>query len=477
MTRNVLLVILDTARARSCYPENTETTPTIHRLANSGTHFTNAISPYPWSLASHASMYTGKYATEHGATTENRYLSTEESVLAERIRSEGITTGVFTGNLFLSDTFGMERGFDHSDFMKGRGGKYFSDGFDPLAFHMREGEFADSKDLYMKIVKEILDGNALKNLINGLYFKFFYEQAEDDIQTAKSYDRRAVKSAKEFIQQQADLDNRFFSVVNLLGAHGPWPYEPEKLRSIGIEPSDIATEEEWEKVAEHSADQWQYAAGDITFDEKEQRILQLLYESWIREADGLTNKLIECLNESGIRNDTLVIVTSDHGEMICEKGVLGHNVVLDKSVTRVPLVIDGPTVEHSEVNSPVSLKNIYGTILSRMEITSEYPTLTEGEDYVISETHGADPERVSRLDEDYPENANVQQFLQKRRALFTKSGWIEKQYKDKKTRGDTDLLLELEQVVSQLSRRATSDTEPQVNSETKERLRNLGYAE
>jgi uncharacterized sulfatase len=419
-------------------------------------------------------MYTGKYATEHGATLENRVLSTDVTTLAELLKNAGIKTGVFTGNLYLSETFGVQRGFEYADFMKGRGTKYFSEGFDPSAFLTRQGVGHDLIKKYVAISNAILDGPIFKNLANAVYAKI---RSNDNRKNIKKFDIKAVSSAKDFIHQQVNMDNRFFSVVNLLGAHEPWSYDYEKLRAIDIEPTDIAPVERWKQVANYSSQQWQYAAGDLEFSKKEEKMLELLYESWVHGVDKLAGELVNFLAEINAQDDTLIIITSDHGHMICENDVLGHNVTLDESMTHVPLVMDGPTVGQKVIDHPVSLKDIYGTILSRTGVASVETTLSEKKDHVISETHGSDPDRVSKTNSDYPDLQNIQRYFQKRRALFTKNSWIEKIYDSEEIRGDESLLSSLDKAVSELDISNLSRKKPTVEKGVQERLKNLGYAE
>ncbi|QIB74231.1 sulfatase-like hydrolase/transferase [Halogeometricum borinquense] len=473
---NVLLIILDTVQSQATHPERAETTPTLQKLSSRGTRFSNAISPYPWSLASHASMYTGKYASEHGATHKNRHLSQDVPVLAEQLQDAGFNTGVFTGNLYLTELFGMKRGFEESDFMRGRGSKLFDDGFNPRSF-VTQNEFNSVTEKYKSVIQEVANGPVLKNMLNAAYFKFLHDPEETDIERSTRWDKKALTSAETFIRESAENNSNFFCVVNFLGAHAPWPYDPERIRAIGVEPEEIAPDHEWERVAKHSADQWEYAAGDIEFDEKEQTMLRHLYESWVREVDELAGELLDALSDTGVHEETLCIVTSDHGEMICESGVLGHNVVLDDPVVRVPLVLDGPNIESSVIKQPVSLKDIYGTVLKQTGVDTKQTGLEDSDGAVLSETYGADPSRIKRVDASYPDREQVKRFFQKRQALFTENSFVEKRYGDNEIHGNKKLLEQFESFLSELSVASSSRQEEDIDGDVQERLQHLGYAE
>jgi len=112
---NVLLIVLDTVRAKSLglYGYGRPTTPRLERLARYGTVFKSAFSTAPWTLASHATMFTGRYPHEL-STGFLSPLDTTYLTLAELFTSEGYQTAGFAANTFYaSQEFGLSRGFTH----------------------------------------------------------------------------------------------------------------------------------------------------------------------------------------------------------------------------------------------------------------------------------------------------------------------------------------------------------------------------
>jgi hypothetical protein len=110
---NVLLIVLDTARADalSAYNPEMKTTPNIERFAREGRTYLRAISPAPWTLPAHASMFTGLYPSQHGAVWENRYLDDGFLTLAECLSNLGYRTAGFVENPFVSADSGLAQGF------------------------------------------------------------------------------------------------------------------------------------------------------------------------------------------------------------------------------------------------------------------------------------------------------------------------------------------------------------------------------
>ena len=133
---NILLITLDTTRADrlSCYGYERDTSLWLDTLAKESVMYTKAIAPSSWTLPSHASLFTGKFTSSHGArydpngplmltdaikgpSTWNQYrarsISTNERTLAEILKGVGYTTGAVVGSPWLKRIFGISKGFDY----------------------------------------------------------------------------------------------------------------------------------------------------------------------------------------------------------------------------------------------------------------------------------------------------------------------------------------------------------------------------
>lgn len=465
---HVLVVVLDTVRAESTFLGGRDLTPTLERVADGGVSFERAVTPAPWTLPAHASIYTGKYPTEHGATHRNMWLSDAHPRLPEQMHDAGLRTGLFTPNAFLTGSFNMDGGFEEVVFARGEANKLFDDGLDPVRF-LNEREHETGVARYREILRAVADGPILRNVANALYFR--YREASRDTAAGEQagWDERAVDAAASFLADAVAADERFFAVVNLVGAHAPWAFDRERLGELGVVPEDLASPERWRTVAENSGAQWRYAAGELEFDDVDREILQHLYEAWIRAVDGLAGRLVATLDELGVREETLVVLTADHGECLARDGVLGHSVTVDPSVARVPLVLDGPTLPAETVSAPVSLKDLYGTLRSRAGIADGRDLLDEDvQGVALSETHGVDPDRI---DEPYREAAAR---FGRRRALYADGGHVERR-EDGTVLGEESLLARLDGVVSDLEPFGETAEAADLEGDVEDRLRELGY--
>jgi len=133
---NVLLITLDTTRADhlSCYGYFRQTSPNLDKLAAESVLYRKAIATSSWTLPSHASLFTGKFTSSHGARYDAngplflasvvsaaskhyraRGLGVDELTLAGILRESGYATGAVVGGPWLKRVFGLDKGFDFYD--------------------------------------------------------------------------------------------------------------------------------------------------------------------------------------------------------------------------------------------------------------------------------------------------------------------------------------------------------------------------
>jgi len=113
--QNVVLIVLDTTRADhlSAYGYPRPTTPFLEELASESTLYENAVSPAPWTLPSHASLFTGLLPSAHGANAEHQWLREKFMTLAELLRRHGYVTAGFSNNPTVSHASNLDQGFEH----------------------------------------------------------------------------------------------------------------------------------------------------------------------------------------------------------------------------------------------------------------------------------------------------------------------------------------------------------------------------
>ena len=133
---NVVLITLDTTRADhlGCYGYERETSPNLDRLAEASIVYTNMIATSSWTLPAHATLFTGKFTSSHGARYDPegplvlsdaiegpwsiyraRGLGEEGRTLAQVLKEAGYATGAVVGGPWMKRVFGLDRGFDFYD--------------------------------------------------------------------------------------------------------------------------------------------------------------------------------------------------------------------------------------------------------------------------------------------------------------------------------------------------------------------------
>jgi arylsulfatase A-like enzyme len=112
--RHLILVVFDTLRAdrMSIYGYDRPTTPFLDSLAGELVRFASAKAPAPWTLPSHASLFTGLWPTEHRVHWGNKWLDDDFETLAETLQGAGFCTFGLTANPIVSDKTGLDQGFD-----------------------------------------------------------------------------------------------------------------------------------------------------------------------------------------------------------------------------------------------------------------------------------------------------------------------------------------------------------------------------
>lgn len=311
---SVLLIILDTVRARSLglYGYERATTPELTDRAAGGVTFDRAYATAPWTLPTHASVFTGRVPHELSADHVTP-LDGEHPTVAEVFRDAGYRTAGFVANEFYAGPHtGLARGFQHYD--------------------------AD-----IVSARELLGSTMLGKV---LMFPESMGRPSHDFVDRKS----GGTVTREFLSWVSSRGDRpFFAFLNYFDAHDPYePPAPYDTLFRDDEPPD--------RPLDLSNHPW-LSEGEI-----EERVRD--YDASIAYLDTEIERLLDALRERGVLSSTAVIITSDHGEEFLEKGALYHGHTLYAAALHVPLVILGPDVPPGvRVAEPVSLRDLAATAL------------------------------------------------------------------------------------------------------------------
>ncbi len=325
---NVLLLVLDTVRADylSAYGNAGRTTPHIDAVVREGALFLEAVSAAPWTLPSHASLFTGLYPSQHGAGWEYQHLDAEFTTLAEYLHEEGYRTVGLSENPFVSEGFGLTQGFE--------------------SFHAMYG-WNDKKPVGLAVAEK------MRRLLSS---------AAD----TKEYSRDTVARIKSWILTRHRSDRPFFMFANFMAAHLP-SYPRPDIAKRTYDDDTLARIKPIGEVPER------YYLDEYRLTDEDLEVMKELYADDLRYLDSEIGRLVEFLRRMDLLDRTVLVITSDHGENFGEHGLIEHQFCLYNSLLHVPLILRyPPTIEAGlVVKERVSTAFLFETILDLVEVRAE----------------------------------------------------------------------------------------------------------
>ncbi|MDF9744720.1 sulfatase [Natrinema salsiterrestre] len=371
--RNVVLVVLDTARAKSVGMQSlptdrpasgparagtgaapggrtasndgsadTHPMPTLSRLAEDGTAFENAFATAPWTLPSHASFFTGTYPSEHGTHGGHTYLDDELRTLPEAFGDAGFQTVGVSNNTWITEEFGFDRGFEHLR----KGWQYIQSDADM-------GAVVRGEDLREKVAatrNRLFDGNPFVNAANILYSELLQPAGDDGSD-------RSVGWIADWLTSRTD-DRPFFLFCNFIEPHVRYDPPPEYAERYLPEGAS------YEAATAIRQDPRAYDCEDYDISDHEFALLRGLYRAALAYVDHQLGRLRAALEAADEWEDTLFVVCGDHGEHIGEHGFFGHQYNLYDTLLNVPLVCHGgPFTDGGRRRDLVQLLDLPATLL------------------------------------------------------------------------------------------------------------------
>jgi len=450
-------------------------TPNLDSFCAEASVYKGCVAPAPWTIPSHASIFTGRFPSEHGVH-ESREMglpetlglmnNVEELTLAEELKKKGYQTVGLPANSTLTLRKGFDRGFDwfkaynrrlvtleelatmQQAFEKGRGKA------GTVLDLLYRGQFAELRRLY-SIYRRMRKGRKIANFPKSKGGNFLLETLSE------------IK-----------LSPPFFLFVNFMETHEP--YLPFEQKHSNLGPFNSV----------HNADLYEYRKIPVQV----MGDLKQAYSAAVSQADEYFGRLIGMLKKDGLYRDSLIIATSDHGQEFKEHGFYTHGTFLHDEIIDVPLIVKypggrRPAVEDGcqnlcDVRSLV-MKTADGDDAIVMRTTEE--TFSESFGVVHKPPAVSDPALKAKFEE-------VRQKVDRPRKAVFKGGyklavdWNTKEVEEFSLNGEridpssqrnlvdsllNDLLVFEKTVIRSAPRAATmtADEEAMIS----ERLRDLGY--
>jgi arylsulfatase A-like enzyme len=343
---NVVVLVADTTRVDDAY--DPDVAPTLAALADRGTRATRAFSAAPWTLPSHASLLTGTHTSKHGAHAGHERLDGRLPMLSECFSDAGYETVCVSSNTWLSAESGFDRGFDtfHHTWQLVQSGNALSELVDVTEERRTRA-----------VVRRLFDGNPLANVANVLYRYLVRGQSDDGA-------ARSTEWISKWLHDRPG-DEPFFLLVNYLEPH--LEYRPPQRLVEQYLPADAT----YGMAMDVPQEPWEYLAGNVSLTERDFRLLRALYRAEIAYVDEQLAALNEALRTAGELEDTVFVVTSDHGENVGDHELMDHQYCLYDTLVHVPLVLAGGGFDgQDDLTDLVSLVDLAPTLLDEAGIVA-----------------------------------------------------------------------------------------------------------
>ncbi|WP_158250827.1 sulfatase [Haloferax marisrubri] len=481
---NIILLVMDTARASTVSKMLSDGhLPNIKKIAREGSKFDKCLTTGPWTLPSHASMFTGEYTSDHNSHAGNKNFSPDGTVLAEYARKKGYQTIAYSNNTWVSPEFGFDTGFD--EFLVRW--EVSNDSIDLSSI-----EKADSNRERLKLLVEKVKEdpkNSILNFFYALYLNFYHQN--------DSGAKRTNERLANYLDSD-DFSSPFFLFVNYVEPHLPYDPPSKFKHRFGVESGS----------EEVNQDPWRYLSGDVEMQDSEFKTLESLYKAELAYLDERLGELFDHLRSVGEYEDSVIIITGDHGENIGDYGFMDHQFCLYDSLINVPLICRHPDYfpQNMSFDGLVELRDIFPTILELLEVDIEstpdhtssnsllFPDETSySRDYVIAEYLEPQPSQEALSEYTVSTDNDLSQYDRALRCIRTES-WkylegsdgTESLFDLTKPNGESvDVSKDNSDVISELRNKIKSkqgplvrnpgDDNQEMREDTKQRLEDLGY--
>lgn len=323
---NIILLVLDTARKKSMslYGYGRNTTPNLERFASECVVYDRAVSPSPWTVPSHASVFSGLYPSQHGLHTAKLSFWKRDYDLPSLLRAAGYNTAGLSANPLIGDTLGFSDSFDGYTRLwqvlqvDGRlGGREHNDIKDAAGTGRRTRRFPDAARHPAAFCRVV---------VNKLRDRAFGTVTEDATPSTVRGFGESLRAARRL----SGGDAPYFMFVNVLQPHEK--YNPPRAFRKRFAP----------EVSGYPGTNLEHYSGRRTLTAKDFAGLTRLYEAEVAFMDETFGTWIEGIRRLPDYDNTLIAVMSDHGEHLGEHGHLTHVFSLYQELVEVPLMVKYP---------------------------------------------------------------------------------------------------------------------------------------
>ena len=342
---NIIFVLVDQMRrdALSCAGDMNVRTPNLDALANAGVCFTAASATFPACVPSRFSILTGHYAHTRNVPALGYRLSPSEHTLGEAMKSAGYNTA-YVGKWHLYSAYGVSGGLTLSQASR-----------TPVPATHRRGF-------------DVWRGFELRN---DYYDSYVFHDNETTPRKLPGHQTDALFRIAEDCIRDRDLSRPLFLTLSVEAPHPPFVATPEHLaRRQALGPLHLRPNTDMHGIG-FFPPEWYEADGpagavDPADPASVERVFEanmLAYYAMIEQIDDNMGKLVRLLDVEGMRENTIIVFMSDHGELGGSHGQLGKAQPWEESVG-IPLIVAGPGITACRTTGlPVCTEDIFPTFV------------------------------------------------------------------------------------------------------------------
>lgn len=345
---NLVIIALDTLRPDhlGCYGYARDTSPNLDLFAKDAVIFENAQTAAPWTAPSLLSLMTSLYPNVHGVWrfSDPGQMNERVTTLAEVLKERGYWTSAFTDGGYAKPQFGLKQGFDTFPL---NAGDLPHEHWSNMAHPDR---LAGNVDRALKALGEVGDQP---------FFLFFHTY-----QVHGPY-RPPEELVKRFRPEYDEAAEHARIEVALATLREGGELAPDDVRLV-LAHSEHCGSGKGDEKEELAAEIRRHGINSL--DEQRMQFWRDLYDAEIRFTDAELKRLLDALDRPGLRENTVVVFVSDHGEGFGEHGITGHGNVLHEEALRVVCMLRAPGVAARRVDDVVSLVDLMPTVLDVLGI-------------------------------------------------------------------------------------------------------------
>jgi len=371
---NVILFTIDSLRYDRCSVNGhfRNTTPNLSSLAEGGIVFNKAYATGPFTSESFPGMLAGQHSY-NGRYYHNikwKALTEEDRTLATWLDDEGYDTAAVISNLHLTKRRNFDAGFDHYDNLRAeKDGLLDANDEEPADENDDGGGLIQFGDVLYKIRSQMRQWTGPTNPFIPALVAYRYYQL-GDWATVPGED-----VINRFIDVLDGLDEPFLAWTHLMDVHGP--LHPDRINEAGLD---------WPARRQFVADA-QQLSNRLTPDH------HVRYDYSVRYEDLQLGRLIDWLQREGLWDETIIIVTADHGAALYDHDFYGHppHYPFEESL-HVPLVVRIPDCADKRISDPFSLAWLGELIAECLNIDSpSFPVESGVESHLTDDGTGGQP--------------------------------------------------------------------------------------